>query len=67
MQATELHKDIHAHGGLSQAQQTLGGGSAPSSSAKVFIYTNSFYILNLFSYFTWFFYAYYVGEWKKQE
>lgn len=32
--ATELHKDIHAHGGLSQAQQTLGGGSAPSSSAK---------------------------------
>ncbi|KAK9074619.1 hypothetical protein SSX86_007217 [Deinandra increscens subsp. villosa] len=33
--APELHKEIHKHGGLGQAQQTLGGGSAASSSAKV--------------------------------
>ncbi|KAL4587037.1 hypothetical protein LXL04_011686 [Taraxacum kok-saghyz] len=33
--ATELHQEIHKHGGLAQAQQTLGGGgSAASSSAK---------------------------------
>ncbi|KAI3731413.1 hypothetical protein L1987_62601 [Smallanthus sonchifolius] len=32
--APELHKEIHRHGGLGQAQQTLGGGSAASSSAK---------------------------------
>ncbi|KAL8230109.1 hypothetical protein R6Q57_015009 [Mikania cordata] len=34
LQAPELHKEIHKHGGLGQAQQTLGNGSAASSSAK---------------------------------
>nr|XP_043624879.1 mitochondrial import receptor subunit TOM20-like [Erigeron canadensis] len=32
--AAEVHKEIHRQGGLAQAQQTLGGGSATSSSAK---------------------------------
>ncbi|PWA77424.1 translocase outer membrane 20-2 [Artemisia annua] len=31
--APDLHKEIHAQGGLGQAQQTLGGGPAASSSA----------------------------------
>ncbi|KAI3497625.1 hypothetical protein L1887_33064 [Cichorium endivia] len=30
--APELHKEIHKHGGLGQAQQTLGGGGASTSS-----------------------------------
>lgn len=34
-QAPELHKEIHKHGGLAQPQQTLAGGSAASSTAKV--------------------------------
>lgn len=32
--ASEMHKELHKHGALSQAQQTLGGGPAASSSAK---------------------------------